>query len=76
MTRAPIRALVISLRNWWRFTPTYWSGFRPILTLLDLVTEDEADFRALIPLPLREVTDPRHMKYLDPVLEILAQIKD
>ena len=57
MTRAPIGALVISLRNWWRFTPTYWPGFRPILT-------DGAEVRIAVPHPRHDdfLNDPTHVR--------------
>ncbi len=62
MTRAPIGALVISLRNWWRFTPTYWPGFRPILTAIAKKNKVSLiDVRA----SLLDPTDIRGIPYID-----------
>lgn len=46
-----------------------------IKALLENLPEDEGAFRASIPLRLRERTDPRQMKYLEPVLEILSMVR-
>ena len=46
-----------------------------IQAFLRTIPEDESEFRTSIPLELRERTDPRQMKYLGSIIDILSLVE-